>query len=1135
MNTDNDNQNKDIINKTLFFSSLKDNEFDYTLPIKASLTKFCREQRAEASPNLFEYLCYKIVQKKMTENKINEETAIISEQFLSSKNCKINIIKSNSFQKKFIFIPIRHSITHKWNAIIFVHLEKQILQYMNKTNDEPIVAKIISSNINSEEDDYILNTTMDKIENAFNFTSPEDIQFEVDSINISDQPNTSIFLLNFIEGLISQENNTESIMNYIMKLYDESSNTNFIGSNNYFISFNRENEIFNDLIPNYQNELKNYIKVKNNINLDENSNFNVENIFDYIQFEGEEEEDLDSEEEALKLIAKENEEARKQMEEQELFFSNRINGSFNIVKMNNVQNQNALGLIQEVENESEDDSEQKSKLFNNASNQNNNSLIKKEDIINLTNIDNNENFDNGRNENELEDEQNNDFKIEDIKSYNELRQNITKGKIVESENENENSEKDKEKININNNNINNNMEQENNKKLINKEKENINNNQINNKIVSVRQNKSEKQKDIKPQKKLIENHHILFNNIIQNNEIINDIENICKNKKLNININTKNINNQNNNEVISNLELKISNENIQNSNKNNESDKINIPNSMNTNISKKKNIINNIRNNMINSYQKDFINKASCKVSYNFNNNSIDKINVSNVDKKEEVLSKSFNNITHDKLEKTNDIVDSISFVNRSGNKFNNCQFYISNNNNLKTNDQNKSNKTNNRYNNENDDRTNVQNFDNPKNDKDNKKIYQKFGNNIGNNNQDINFIENDNNNLIYNSNSNSNDFSKQIIANSINNLNENKYNNKNNISGINSLKPSLPLVKKNNQNINNNIIGEDINQFKKNTIIINETSNNNTVINFIEIKNNYDSNKINSINDDIINNHCKQNNNKYYNINFSNNNNYFKNDLTMPDDNDYFTYIPDDGIINSISKTFNPSKTFSIINNQENSYKTLQNSTNSFNQFIVDNNINENNDVKSSLNAKSEPLPSKEEDININNNNSYKTSNSNKIKIFSDQHSKISKLTILDNFLYGKEFLNSENNKNNNEYCNSVIGSNFEMPTHDNINNHNQNNEKNINIYDNIISNLEEESKNENNIVYSENGNVILRRTTKKMKHRGGPEKNKNNINNDVLDFMKDYESYDDCALNISKDLKCGCAGNIRDGCLIF
>ena len=198
MNSENNNKTDDTISKILFFSSIKNNEFDYNVPIKKSLDKFCEEKRGEVSQNLFEYICYKMIQKKISENVYNQETAIISEKFLSSKDCKKSILKSNSIKKKFIMIPIRHTVTHKWNAIIFVHLEKQIMQYMSKSNDEPIIAKIISSNINSEEDDYILNTTMDKIETAFNFTSPEDIQFEVDSINISDQPNTSIFLLNFI-------------------------------------------------------------------------------------------------------------------------------------------------------------------------------------------------------------------------------------------------------------------------------------------------------------------------------------------------------------------------------------------------------------------------------------------------------------------------------------------------------------------------------------------------------------------------------------------------------------------------------------------------------------------------------------------------------------------------------------------------------------------------------------------------------------------------------------------------------------------------------------------------------------------------------------------------------------------------
>ena len=77
--------------------------FDYTLPIKTGLAKICGSSRAEASPSFFEYLCYKIVQKNVKENKkINKEVAIISETFLSSKNCKINILKEKSIKKNYI-------------------------------------------------------------------------------------------------------------------------------------------------------------------------------------------------------------------------------------------------------------------------------------------------------------------------------------------------------------------------------------------------------------------------------------------------------------------------------------------------------------------------------------------------------------------------------------------------------------------------------------------------------------------------------------------------------------------------------------------------------------------------------------------------------------------------------------------------------------------------------------------------------------------------------------------------------------------------------------------------------------------------------------------------------------------------
>ena len=76
------------------------------------------------------------------------------------------------------------------------------------------------------------------------------------------------------------------------------------------------------------------------------------------------------------MVAKGNEVVLKKMEEQELFFSNNSNGPFNLnlEEMNNMPPKTILGLIQEVENESDEDTEHR----NDANN--NNSLIKKDDI-----------------------------------------------------------------------------------------------------------------------------------------------------------------------------------------------------------------------------------------------------------------------------------------------------------------------------------------------------------------------------------------------------------------------------------------------------------------------------------------------------------------------------------------------------------------------------------------------------------------------------------------------------------------------------------------------------------------------------------------------------------------------------------
>ena len=61
--------------------------------------------------------------------------------------------------------------------------------------------KNISSNINSEEDVFILNITMVRFEEAFNFSSLEDIKFAVDNINISDNLIVIIILILLIKKI----------------------------------------------------------------------------------------------------------------------------------------------------------------------------------------------------------------------------------------------------------------------------------------------------------------------------------------------------------------------------------------------------------------------------------------------------------------------------------------------------------------------------------------------------------------------------------------------------------------------------------------------------------------------------------------------------------------------------------------------------------------------------------------------------------------------------------------------------------------------------------------------------------------------------------------------------------------------
>ena len=175
---------------------------------------------------------------------------------------------------------------------------------------------------------------MDKLEYAFDFKSPDDIQFEVDSFNIYDQPNSGIFLLNFIKELMLQDES--KISDFIQKIYDEVSNMGNQGNKYYFNIFNNISEEMNNMYNIYNQELNEFLKNNNiNINLDDELN-------------------SDEEEEALKIMEKENEEAKHLMRQKERKLRQKLYKQ-KLIDKNTVMYKE-FGVIKEEDNESESES-----------------------------------------------------------------------------------------------------------------------------------------------------------------------------------------------------------------------------------------------------------------------------------------------------------------------------------------------------------------------------------------------------------------------------------------------------------------------------------------------------------------------------------------------------------------------------------------------------------------------------------------------------------------------------------------------------------------------------------------------------------------------------------------------------------
>ena len=332
------------INSIIFFPSIKNGLYDYDFPIKSELKNFFENKKFELSSSLLEYIIYKNIKKQFLDNNfINKDIALITEKYLTLLKNRDNLINLN---KKHLIILFQNEETQKWNLIIFLNFMEQIRNNIDLGLKLPIITKIISSNSNSDDDNYILNKTMDDLENIFDFKIPDDVNFEVDSINISEYINTSIFVINFIIGLISK--NDTNLNSYVKELFNEKMISSINDKNyknddikknyiNHFNSFCKINENLENILFDYKNELNEYL-LNNNI-----ANNILNDFQDNID-------DLKSEdeEEALRIMEEHIKESKRKKKEKK--------ETLNCNKKLNLEGINIFGVIKEEDKESSSNS-----------------------------------------------------------------------------------------------------------------------------------------------------------------------------------------------------------------------------------------------------------------------------------------------------------------------------------------------------------------------------------------------------------------------------------------------------------------------------------------------------------------------------------------------------------------------------------------------------------------------------------------------------------------------------------------------------------------------------------------------------------------------------------------------------------
>ena len=225
-----------LINETLYFKSITNGYYDYKMSSE-EISKF--NSTGEISAQLMDYLIYHIVS---SQNLLNHNFTVVSEQFLLAPNKKTSFFNSTTLTKKYILVPLLDKTTNTWYLTIMENIYmkytdkifcKHVSEFIKDNNGNFCGVKVIlSESINNKKEK--INEVLSKFEDSLNKyikTEPKDINskecsspnviFYTTYGNFERNANSGKCILQFIKEMIENKYGNEDYINKIFGDRDE--------------------------------------------------------------------------------------------------------------------------------------------------------------------------------------------------------------------------------------------------------------------------------------------------------------------------------------------------------------------------------------------------------------------------------------------------------------------------------------------------------------------------------------------------------------------------------------------------------------------------------------------------------------------------------------------------------------------------------------------------------------------------------------------------------------------------------------------------------------------------------------------------------------------------------------------------